>query len=73
MPTPDKTIELFSQQGGLIGLIVLGLFALLYYVIKEQGKERILFRDSLDKNTEVIREFSNHLQQILSVQFESRK
>lgn len=73
MPTPDKTIDLFSQQGGLIGLIVLCLFLLIWFLIKEHGKERVLFKESLDKNTDVIREFSNHLQQILSAQFENRK
>lgn len=53
-------------------LVVLASFALIWFILRENGKERLLFRDSLDKNSEVIREFSRHSQQILSAQLEGQ-
>lgn len=61
MPPPDKTLDTFGQHG-LIGLVVLGLFLLIWFLVKEHGKERVLFKESLDKNTEVIRLLSGQLE-----------
>lgn len=41
------------------------LFALVLFLLTEQKSERSLWRDSYDKNTEVLR--------VLSVQYESKK
>ena len=72
MPTPDATLNTFGQHG-LIGLVVLGLFLLIVLLVKEHGKERTSFKESLDKNTEVIRLFSIQVEKSLSAQFEARK
>lgn len=61
MPAPDTTLNTFGQHG-LIGLVVLGLFLLIWFLVKEHGKERVLFKESLDKNTEVIRLLSGQLE-----------
>lgn len=61
MPPVEATISTFDKYG-LDGLVILGLFFLVIFLIKEHGKERVLFKESLDKNTEVIRLLSGQLE-----------
>jgi hypothetical protein len=60
----DGAIEQFGKFG-LDGLVIFALFALIWFLVREHGAERLLWRDSYDKNTEIMR--------TLSAQFESRK
>ena len=63
MPPEQITSQISAfDKYGLPGLVIIALFLLVWFLIKEHGAERLLFRDSLDKNSDILRLLSGQLE-----------